>query len=140
MAKEKKYTKAELEAKAKEFLEKGKLNKTTLSLAWMDSYVAKLFPDRITEYVKACAELPTVNQKRTKADGTKQDVEVKDIEGVRKVFIEKFFPDFTEEAIEKRKAEEKAQREAKKAEKKRREALPLEEQLAIRLKELAEEE
>ena len=140
MAKEKKYTKAQLEAKAKDFLEKGKLNKTTLSLAWMDSYVAKLFPDRITEYAKACAELPTVKQERTKADGTKQDVEVKDIEGVRKVFLKMFFPDFTEDAIKERNAEKKAQREAEKAEKKRREALPLEEQLALRLKDLAKEE
>lgn len=130
---EKKFTKAELEATAKRFIEEMKLNKTTLSFDWMDNYVAKLFPEKIDEWVKKCASIP-------KKPREKDNKPVKDIEAVRTAFIAEFFPDFTEEAIEKRKAEKKAQREADKAEKERIKALPLEEQLKLRLERLTKED
>ncbi len=128
----KKFTRAELEATVKKFLEEQKLNKTTLSFDWMDNYVAKFYPEKIGEWVKKCASIP---KKPREADGK----EVKDIEAVRTAFIAEYFPDFTEEAIEKRKAEKKAQREAEKAEKERIKALPLEEQLKLRLEALKED-
>jgi len=129
MAERKNIAKEILEADVKKFLEDKKLNKTTLSLDWMDNYVAKFHPEKIVEWAKKSASIP---KKAREKDGKL----VKDIETVRTAFIAEFFPDFTEEAIKERKAKEQAEKEAKKAEKERINALPLEERLRLELEKL----
>ena len=124
------FKKKELQATAEEFIKNEKINKTILSLDWMDAYVAKLHPDKIEEYAKKCASFET----KTGEKDNKKRIDIKEI---RKYFISEFFPDLTEEAIEKRKAEAKAKKEAEKAKK---EELTPEQIIAKKLKELAEEE
>lgn len=100
MAEKKKFKKAELEAQVKEFLEKNKINKTMLTLDWMDSYVAKFHPEKIEEYAKKCASFLT---KKGELD---EKMRV-DIKAIREYFIAEFLPALTDEAILKRKIEEK---------------------------------
>ncbi len=126
----KKFKKKELQEKAEEFIKAEKINKTILTLDWMDSYVAKLFPEKIEEYAKKCATF------ETKADGKDSKKRI-DIKSIREYFIQEFFPSLTDEAIAARKAAKKAEEEAKKA---KAETLTPEQQIAKKLKELAEED
>lgn len=91
---------------------KEKLNKTKLQLPFMDSYVAFYHPDKVEEWVDECLALGRVDRK---VGG--KDTKIKDVVGVRKLFLKKFFPDYTDEAINARKEEERARKQAKKAEK-----------------------
>lgn len=127
--KDRNIAKEKLEADVKKFLEDKKLNKTTLSLDWMDNYVAKFHPEKIVEWAKKCASIP----KKARVNDGKL---VKDIEAVRTAFIAEYFPDFTEQAIKDRKAKELAEKEAKKAENERIKNLPLEERLRLELEKL----
>lgn len=124
------FKKKELQEKAQEFISNEKINKTILTLDWMDSYVAKLCPEKIDEYAKKCASF------EIKADGKDSKKRI-DIKGIREYFIAEFFPTLTDEAIAQRKAAAKAEEEAKKA---NAEKLTPEQQIAKKLKELAEEE
>ena len=124
------FKKKELQEKAQEFIGKEKINKTILTLDWMDSYVAKLCPEKIDEYAKKCASF------EIKADGKDSKKRI-DIKGIREYFIAEFFPTLTDEAIAQKKAAQKAEAEAKKA---KEEKLTPEQQIAKKLKELAEEE
>ena len=124
------FKKKELQEKAQEFISNGKINKTILTLDWMDSYVAKLCPEKIDEYAKKCASF------EIKADGKDSKKRI-DIKGIREYFIAEFFPTLTDEAIAQRKAAAKAEEEAKKA---NAEKLTPEQQIAKKLKELAEED
>lgn len=124
------FKKKELKEKAQEFISNEKINKTILTLDWMDSYVAKLCPEKIDEYAKKCASF------EIKADGKDSKKRI-DIKGIREYFIAEFFPTLTDEAIAQRKAAAKAEEEAKKA---NAEKLTPEQQIAKKLKELAEEE
>jgi len=119
----------ELQATVDKFKKDGKLNKTTLSLVWMDNYVAKFHPEKIDEWATKCALIP---KKTRKKDG----LAVKDVEAVRNIFIKDYFPDYTDDAIKDRKAADKAKKEAEKAEQERINNLPLEEQLKLRLQKL----
>lgn len=137
MAKEiKTFSKESLLETVEEFRKDNKVNKSLLTFDWMDNFVAKICPDRIDEYSKACAKIQKVTKKNE--TGT-----VKNIKEVREYFLKTFLPDLTDEAIEERKEQErlaklKAKEEAKK-EKERLANLSVEEQIKERLKKLIEE-
>ena len=91
---------------------KEKLNKTKLQLPFMDSYVAFYHPDKVEEWVDECLAIERVDRK---VGG--KDTKIKNVAGVRKLFLEKFFPYYSDEAIKARKEEERARKQAIKAEK-----------------------
>ena len=127
MAKKKIITRKQLKEDAEKFVEKQQMDKTILTLDWMDSYVAKLFPEKAEEYADKCSVLP---MKTDSEDGKSR----KDIVGIRKIFTEMFFNDLTDEKV---KARKKAEKEKKKKEEDNRTP---KERILDRLKELAEEE
>ena len=120
-----------LQADIDEFTTKGKINKSTLTLDWMDNYVAKFHPEDIEKYIKSCAKIPNLKKKNDKG-------EVVDVKTVREKFVKEYFKEFTDEAIEEKKKEKKAEKEAKKAEKERLKTLSVEEQLTYRMNRLKE--
>lgn len=124
------FTKEELEAEIKKFQEEMKINKTKLSLNWMDSYVLTFFPEKAKEWGNKCAAIPKAIRKNGK--------EAKNVERVREAFIKEFFPDYTDEAIKKRKEEKIAKRKAEKEEKEHFKSLSPEEQIELRLKKMRE--
>ena len=129
MSKEEKvFTKEKFLEEIEIFRKQDKINKTMLSLDWMDNYVAKVCPEKIEEYIKACAKI----KKRPDKNGEMR----KDVSGVRDFFIETFLPDLTDDAIKARKEAKKAAKEAEKEEKKRFAELPLEDQLRAKLESL----
>lgn len=119
------FTKESIQADIDKFIEDGQFNKTTVSMDWMDAYVAKFQPADIATYVKDCLAIPAIT--------TSNGKERKDTKGVREYFMKKYFPDYTDEAVEARKAEAKKKREEELAEKKRLENASLEEQLIAKL-------
>lgn len=132
MAKEK-ITAAQIQEDINGFIKKGQFNKTTLSLDWMDNYVAKFKAETLEDWAKFCAAVPKfIREKDKKA--------VVDVKAVREHFIKTYFPDYTDEAVEDRKAKKKAEREAQRAEKEKEKNLSLEEKLLLKLKRLKDEE
>lgn len=108
--KEKTFTREEIENTIAEFKANG-LNKTKLTRDFMDNVVAKLHPEDINEWVEKCSSFPA---KTRKIGGVEKNVP--DDKSVRKYFIEKYLPEFTDEAVAEAKAKKKAEREARKAE------------------------
>ena len=152
MAKKKVYTKESLIADAESFRkeDKGGFNKTAMTLDWMDNYVAKVEPETSEEWMDMCLNIPlkTLKDKdgndktRTvKNDGTEKTVEEqrKDIGVIREKFIAKYFPNQTDEAIEKRKEEEKKRKEKEKAEKEEMKNLSPEERFRKKMEKLKAE-
>ena len=130
----KKITREEIEAVIEE-IKSGKLNKTKLTIDFMDSYVAKVHPEKIDEWIKNCLSIP----EKSKKIGGKEKLS-KDVQEIRKYFIATFFPEQTEEAKEAEKERAKKEREAKKAAQEAKKNLSPEELFRQRMNELAEEE
>ena len=132
MSTEKKYTKEKLLENAESFRSGKGFTKTDMNIDWIDSYVAKIHPDDIEEWIKTCMDIPMKNRKI----GT-DEKEAKDIKAIRKAFIAKYFPEQTDEAIEKKKEEERKRKEELKKQKEAEKKLSPEEKMRKRMEELA---
>ena len=108
--KEKIFTREEIENTIAEFKTNG-LNKTKLTRDFMDNFVAKLHTEDMDQWVEKCLSFPATTRKIGGVEKT-----VPDDKSVRKYFIEKYLPEFTDEAVAVAKAKKKAEREARKAE------------------------
>lgn len=130
---EKNIAKAELKKAVALFNKAGQIDKTVLTIDWMDNYVAKFHPEKLEEYAKKCASIPPITVNLTASEKTRQKV---DIKKVREYFIGEFFPELTDEKVKERKKAEKASKKKKKEEKKK---LSPEEKILEKLKRLQEE-
>lgn len=97
-----------------EAIKDGKLNKSKLTIDFMDAFVGFKHKEDIDEWVEKCISIPM--EKRNIGG---HSVEIKDVKKIREYFLEKYYPEYTEEGIKKAKAEKKAQAEKEKAEKER---------------------
>lgn len=126
------FTKEAIQADIEKFVADEQFNKTTVSLDWMDNYVVMFKPEDMETYANDCALMPTKEAK----NGVKRP----DVVAVRKYFMEKYFPEYTDEAVAKRKDEAKKKREAEQAEAKRLKGASKQEQILAKLKKLAKEQ
>lgn len=92
--------------------EKKALNKTKLTIDFMDAFVGMMHPEDIDTWVEKCLSFPAITRKI----GGKER-EMKDDVSVRAYFIATYFPNYTEAALEAAKAAAKAAKDAAKAEK-----------------------
>lgn len=89
-------------------------NHTFWSFDTMDAYVMYKHPEQLDEWLDIAFSVP----KTKDCNGAERS----DIKEVRRIFVEKYFPEHTEEAIKARKEAEKAKRKADKEAKKAEEA------------------
>lgn len=97
-----------------EIIKDGKLNKAKLTVDFMDAFVGLKHKDDIDEWTEKCLDIPM--KERTIGSN---NVDARDAKVIRKYFIEKYYPEYTEEAIKKAKEEKRAIAKAEKAEKER---------------------
>lgn len=122
-----------------------KINKTTLSIPWMDAYVVKFHPEKKEEWANFCASIPPVPKKQKSKDekgeeifiimkdNEDNEITIPQIKTIRDKFITDFFPDFTDEAIEARKKAKKEAKAKKEQEKEARKKMPLNERILDKL-------
>lgn len=128
-----KFTREQI-AEMKALIEADKLSKTKVSVDFMDYYVSYEKPETINAWMKACLAVPLTEKKI----GGKVR-KAKDIKKLRDVFFEMYFPNHTEEALAKKKAEEKKKKAEAKKENEAFQKLSPEEQFATKLRKLSEQ-
>lgn len=108
-----------------------KFSKSTMTIDWMDTYVAKFQPDKVEDWIKTCLSIPMVDRKI----GGKEK-SAKNVKAIRNKFLEMFFPDYSDEALKKKKEAEKAKKQAKRAEKEAEKNLTPEEKFRKKMESL----
>ena len=140
------YSREELlEIKDKLILSNGTVNKQLLTIDYMDNYAAKLGTEKEKEsYIGKVVAIPMEDilsaadrTPQKKSDGTtKQRVNKK---AVMNAFLEVFFPEYTDEAIEKKKEEKRLAKEAAKKAKEEEKNLTPEEIFRRKMEKLGKE-
>ena len=130
----KEYTREDIAKAIEEFCkEKGSFSKTSMTIDFMDAYVAWFRPETIETWISNCLEIPMTTRK---IGG--EERQVKDIKQLRKLFIDTYFPEQSDDAKEAEKARKKAEREAEKARKEAEENMTDAEKLRLKMERLAE--
>lgn len=109
-------------------------NKTKMTLDWMDTYVACNKPDEIEKWAKECAGIDP----KEITDKNGNQFTRANVAEVVKLFLNTFFPDFTDEAIAKKKEEAKKKKQAEKEEAEALKQLSPEEQILAKLNKIKE--
>lgn len=128
----KEYTREGIRADIEAFCE-GKFSKTNMTIDFMDAYVAWFRPETIDTWIAKCLEIPMTTRKIGGADKN-----AKDIKQIRKLFIDTYFPEQSDEAKQAMKEAKKAEREAKRAEKEAEKNMTDAERLRKKMELLAE--
>lgn len=118
----------EVEKILDEAFKDGKLNKSKLTVDFMDAFVGFKHKEDIDEWTDKCLAIPMVKRK---IGG--RYVDTKDAKKIREYFLEKYYPEYTEEGIKKAKAEKKANAEKAKEEKERLSKLTPEEKFRAKM-------
>lgn len=128
----KEYTREGIRADIEAFCE-GKFSKTNMTIDFMDAYVAWFRPETIDTWIAKCLEIPMTTRK---IGGVDKDA--KDIKQIRKIFIDTYFPEQSDEAKQAMKEAKKAEREAKRKEKEAEKNMTDAERLRKKMELLAE--
>lgn len=121
----KQYTEDEIKEIVEKFINE-KENFNLWQFDSMDAYVAINHPEDLDKWMEKCFDIP----KKKQTNGKPRS----DIKTIRKMFLEDYFPDHTEEAIKQRKLEDKEKKAREKAEREARKKLSDKERRILELK------